>query len=239
MINAIQRYSRSSATPLRPAVLVPAVLCLLLFTRSSLARLADYPTPSWLHFNTIAENMVINGLTSEVYYFISESSSEKTLKFYRNKWQSHPDYTPGYKESWVAPWHILARTESDKLITLQIQDDSENSSLGYFTIADLASSKTKKRADVPMPSGSRILNQSLSEDGDKTSSVTLVSNTASISSNTDFYLDYFLGEGWTNDVHQEENDSVTLSFRKDRQEAYLIIRQLFGATQIVINKVKQ
>lgn len=223
----------------RPKVLVPALLYCILLSQQSWAKLTDYPTPSWLDFNTIAENMVINGLPSEVYYFSSDTSSESTLNFYRKQWQSHPDYTPGYRESWVSPWHILARTESGKLITLQIQDDSDNSSLGYFTIADMDSARKVNSADIPMLAGSKILNQSISDDGDKKSSLTLISNPSSINSNTEFYLSYYANNGWTNDVHQEENDSVTLVFRKGRHEAHLVIRQLFGATQIVINTVTQ
>ncbi len=238
MINAIQTHKDINAV-YRTTVFVPALLYCLLITHSSWANLADYPTPSWLQFNSVAENMVINSLPSEVYYFTSESSSASTLDYYRKQWQSHPDYSPGYRESWVSPWHILARTEEGKLITLQIQDDSDGTSLGYFTIADMSRAQTVETSDVPMMTGSKILNQSLSEDGDKKSSVTLVSNSFSISSNTDFYLSYYLDEGWTNDVHQEESDSVTLVFRKGRQEANLVIRQLFGVTQIVINTVIQ
>lgn len=239
MSKRIQIQTGSIIDSSRPKILVPALLFCILLSQQSWAKLTDYPTPSWLDFNRIAENMVINGLPSEVYYFTSDSSSESTLNFYRKQWQSHPDYTPGYRESRVSPWHILARTESGKLITLQIQDDSENSSLGYFTIADMSNTGKENSADIPMLGSSKILNQSISDDGDKKSSLTLLSNTSSISSNTEFYLSYYANDGWTNDVHQEENDSVTLVFRKSRREAHLVIRQLFGATQIVINTVTQ
>lgn len=236
---ASKPHTGRTADLFRSGLLVPALLYCLLLSEQSWARLTDYPTPSWLVFNSVAESMTINGLPSEVYYFTSETSSENTLNYYRKQWQSHPDYSPGYRESWVSPWHILARTESGKLITLQIQDDSENSSLGYFTIADMSAAQKVKTSDIPMLNGSKILNQSISEDGDKKSNLTLVSNTSSISSNTEFYLNYYLNEGWTNDVHQEESNSVTLVFRKGRREAHLVIRQLFGATQIVINTVTQ
>lgn len=229
-------WSRSGSRQFLTASLL---LCSLLCATELSARLADYPTPSWVNFDSVAENMVINGLPSEVYYFSSDRPSEETLNFYRKRWQSHPDYSPGYRESQVSQWTILARTESGKLITLQIQNDTESSSLGYFAIADMSATRTLSKTDVPMPAGSKILNQSITEDGGIKSSVNLISNSLSPEANVDFYLDYYRREGWTNDVHQQENNSVTLIFRRARQEAHLVIRELFGATQIVINTVNK
>lgn len=220
---------------------MPVVL-LCLFLQISLpvsakADLGRYPTPSWLQFNEVAQNLVINGLPSEAYYFTGNRDMEETLNFYRKQWRKHPDYSPGYRETIIPEWHIIARAEGSILLTIQLDTRSPHQSNGYFAIADLEELTQPNLSTIPMLPGSNVLNQSNSSDYGKDSSVVMVSNNSSVTVNADFYTKYYTSRGWSNDTSHVDTYATTLIFRNSRQEVNLVIKELFGATQTVINTV--
>lgn len=213
------------------------LLCAWCLPGLARAKLADYPTPDWLTFSEVAQHMSINGLPSEVYYFSGDKSTQETLNFYRKKWSNHPDYSPGYRETTIPGWHIIARAEKNILLTVQVQSDQPNLSKGYFAIGYLDEIATPQLDSIPMLPGSNILSQSESNDFGKIGQVALVSNNASISTNSDFYIQYYTQRGWTNDTNHIDDKATTLIFRNSSKETNLVIKEIFGATQIVINTV--
>lgn len=220
-----------------PLLTLMGLAWLCCFQGTASAKLSDYSTPSWLTFSEVAKNMTINGLPSEVYYFSGERSAQETLNFYKKSWQNHPDYSPGYAESTIPGWYIISRAEKNILLTVQVQSNQTFTSEGYFSIGYLDKISTPKIDTIPMLGGSSILNQTESNDFGKKGQTVLVSNNSSVSANTDFYLQYYTDRGWTNDTTQVDANATVLIFRNSSQEAHLVIKELFGATQIVMNTV--
>ncbi len=196
-----------------------------------------YPKPPWLDFTMVGERIVINGLPSEVYSFVGKTSMEDTLNFYRKKWHSHPDATPGYRESVIPGWHIIARPERGRLFTVQLRTEDPKVSEGFLAIARLDGIVRPRYDDIPMLPQSSVLNQSEGVDFGKKSRVVLLSNNTSVADNASFYQNYFTGRGWTNDVYRIDTMGTVMVFRNSGQEANLVIKRLFGATQVVLTLV--
>lgn len=221
-------------------ILAIAVIAFFSCTSISSAGPDDFPAPTWLKKVTVSEHMVINGLTSSVQYFESHRRIDELMRFYRGLWNEDGNEKKDYREITVEPWHILSRLDGRYLYTVQAQQISAFKINGYLSVADLKASANKKDIvpDPPKLNGSRVINYTRTRDPGKKGSTMIIANTFSISSNAEYYRNYYGERGWSKQVDMESNEARVLTFKRFGKETHLVINHLYGTTQIVMNTVE-
>ena len=201
------------------------------------AAYGKFPAPGWLGVVLIADEMVINGLPSQVQTFTSDKSIDTLLDFYRKRWLG----TPAYKESRAVPWHIIAKYDGRFLYTVQVRQENTFRISGYLAMADLQGMQEKKRQKetVPQMSGTAIVNDSTTHDSDRTGRALILTNSYSTESNSLFYRNYYADRGWEKLMDTGSNDATVMSFSKGEKETRLVIGRHNGATQIIMNTTEE
>jgi hypothetical protein len=200
----------------------------------------EIPSPSWLERTPIAENMVINGLPSVVHYFETDRKLEVLLDFYRQSWDKSAANKAGYREAEVGPWHVISKLEGQYLLTVQAQQKDTFTTKGYLAIGDLSAVPKKKDQGkgVPKMSGSKIVNDLISYDPGKKGRTMVIANGFSVSSNSDYYRNYYLSRGWGQLMDQGSNEAQVLAFSRFGTEAHLVINKAGGSTIVVMNLIE-
>jgi hypothetical protein len=197
-------------------------------------------SPSWLERTLIADSMVINGLPSVVHYFETDRKLEELLEFYRQRWDESAAEKAGYREAEVGPWHVISKIDGQYLLTVQAQQKDSFTTKGYLAIGDLSAVQKKKDPGkgVPKMSGSKIVNDLVSNDPGKKGRTMVIANGFSVSSNTDYYRNYYLSRGWGQLMDQGSNEAQVLAFTRFGKEAHLVINKAGGSTMVVMNLIE-
>ncbi len=200
----------------------------------------EFPVPTWLDKVTVSGQMNINGLPSSVQYFEAYRGLDDLLDFYRQQWSGGRKNKPGYREATIPPWHIISNLDGQYLYTVQSQQDGQFGIKGYLAIADLKDAEKNKDPGkhAPKMKGSRVINHSTSIDPGQQGETLIIVNEFSITSNSEFYRNYYQQRGWAKLVDMEQKQARALTFKKSGQEAHLVIQHLGGDTQIVMNVVQ-
>ncbi len=202
---------------------------------------AKFPVPDWLTTTQIADEMIINGLPSQVQYFESDNSIPELLVFYRNNWQDKLSESQIYKETQAAPWQIISKFDGRYLYTVQVRSKNPWAITGYLAIADLkaAKKKPKKKPAVPQMSGSTVMSDSSSSDSGTLARTLMLINSYSAESNGSFYRNYYSSRGWTKVMDTQSENTFVLTFKKNSKDAHLVINPTGNTTQIVMNITEQ
>ena len=187
----------------------PVFCCCLLFflgpgSRASdgafLTREISPPAPSWLQLEPIAEDMVINGLPARVWMFTSRRKPREILNFYRGRWQG-PDQV---RQASLKGWVILSHVKGKRLYTVQVRQDGTFGSRGYVAIST-PSSRTigKPGTGVPMPVGSRVVQDLVMDDAGQKARMVLFVNTKTVEENGVFYQRQYSGAGWKKEMDRK------------------------------------
>ena len=218
--------------------LLVLLLLLIVLSVSNTAHAApkEFPTPSWLNSVQVSEKMIINGIPSLVQHFEAYNTIDELLDFYRKQWENNT----GYREAEVAPWFVISRLDGPYLYTVQVQQEGAFSIRGYLAIADLKAMKKTLKNDnvVPKMSGSKIINDVTSFDPGKKGRTLMLANKYSVASNSNFYRNYYLERGWATLMDSNSEEAFILVFKKQNEEAHLVINNIQGSTQIVMNIIE-
>jgi hypothetical protein len=201
----------------------------------------EIPSPSWLARTHVADNMVINGLPSVVHYFETDRKLEELLDFYRQRWDESAVKKAGYREAEVGPWHVISKIDGQYLLTVQAQQKDAFTTKGYLATGDLSAVQNKKDQGegVPKMSGSKIVNDLVSNDPGKKGRTMMIANGFSVSGNTDYYRNYYLSRGWGQLMDQGSNEAQVLAFSRFGKEAHLVISKTTGgSTMVVMNLIE-
>ena len=200
----------------------------------------EIPSPSWVERTLVADNMVINGLPSVVHYFETDRKLEELLDFYRQKWDESVAQKAGYREAEVGPWHVISKIEGQYLLTVQAQQKDAFATKGYLAIGDLSAVQNQKDQgkSVPKMSGSKIVNDLVSNDPGKKGRTMMIANSFSVSSNTEYYRNYYLSRGWGQLMDQGSNEAQVLAFTRFGKEAHLVISKPGKSTMVVMNLIE-
>ncbi len=230
-----------------PEYLRPGLCFLLLFWVAAIAGIpgesraaVDIPSPDWLDRTPIANNMVINGLPSMVYYFETSRKMEELLEFYRQRWDESAAKKAGYREATAGPWHVISRLEGRYLFTVQAQQKDSFTTKGYLAIGDLQAidRHNDPGKGVPKMNGSKVINDLTSYDPGKKGRTLMIANNFSVSGNSDYYRNYYLSRGWGQLIDQAGNDSQVLAYSRYGKEAHLVITKAGGSTMVVMNLIE-
>ncbi len=225
---------RHSGLPL----LITALIFTALITAEPVhAGPAGFPAPPWLKTTEVADEMVINGLTSQVQYFTADNTIPELLDFYRKHWQDNLSGKQAYKESRAGLWTIISKFDGRYLYTVQVRTQDRFSITGYLAVADIRSvaKNRKKKSTIPKMSGSTILSDSSSRDSGITARTLMLFNTYSAESNSSFYRNYYNSRGWTKTMDTRSQNAFVMTFTKGGKATHLVINHTGTATQVVMN----
>lgn len=199
-------------------------------------------TPKWLKAVPVADEMVINGLSSVVHYFKVDRSKDDVLEFYRNAWEVGDDgRTPGYREVRADFWHVVSRLEDKRyLLTVQVKSLGPFISTGYLAVGDLKKMKRKNDPGqgVPKMHGSHVANDLTSYDPGKKGRTLMVVNDNSMKSNVEYYRNYYKDRSWSQLIDLPQQGGHVLAYSRSGEEAHFVISENYDKTQIVINIIE-
>jgi hypothetical protein len=221
------------------------ILLLSFLTSASVIAAPDFPPPPNASVEWVGKNLQVNGIKSQVRRFISNKTIEKVVEFYRKKWKKPvAKDMPGFTETIAsAPWYIISRIEDDYLLTVQVQvkEDDNSGSWGYLSMSPLPGKI--EASDIgkgtPKMSNSQVLSEVKSDDPGKKATTMIIANEHSVSSNVNFYRNYFQSEGWTSETDRalDQGKNHALVFKTRRNRVTMMFMKDKRSTKVVINNV--
>ena len=141
----------------------------------------NVPAPPQSKESKVADEVIRNGIANRISLFNSRLLARQVLSFYRNKWADK------YSESESGPWQQISRLDGKYFINIQVQDELSGSK-GRITITELPKKLPKIGVGISMMNNSSILNEVITKDSDKVSTVTLLMNRHTVEANKMFYI---------------------------------------------------
>jgi hypothetical protein len=224
------------------------VFILLFFSLISAPAIAapDFPPPPNASVEWVGKNLQVNGIKSQVRRFFSNKTIEKVVEFYRKEWKKPVGKDmPGFTETIAsAPWYIISRIEDNYLLNVQVQvkEDDKSGSWGYLSLSPLPGNIDP--GDIgkgtPKMSNSQVISEVKSEDPGKDATTMIIANEHSVSSNVNFYRNYYQSQGWTQETDREldQGRNHALVFKTRRNRVTMMFMKDKHSTKVVINNVK-
>ena len=213
----------------------------------------DFPPPKGATVEVVGNNMVLNGIRSDIRAFYSKKSFEKVSEFYRQQWQDEVSggkrgkKLPGYIETdAMFPWRLFTRIEDGYLMTVQFQEADGKGVWGYLAISRLPKNPGKKQnpvlaipRDIPTMGESRIISELVNKDPGKNARTMIIYNTHSVGSNINFYRSHYRNRGYTVDIDTNLSQGAmhSLVFKSARKRINIMIIGGHNDTRVVINEV--
>ena len=179
----------------------------------------------------------------QIRQFYTSDHMEKVKQFYYRKWARGEDQRePGYVETdAMSPWHIITRVENGYLMTVQIQPADNGGSWGYLAMSRVNRNKPAwdGSPDIPRMSDSRVLHHMESSDPGQQGQSLLLSNPHSLSSNINFYRQYYESRGWRVDLNQDIPVAKmhVLAFTNGRYKINIVLTGDGSETHVVVNRI--
>jgi len=144
----------------------------------------------------VADNIDLNGLPMSIQRFDSGDDPGQILAFYRSAWAA-AGKTPGPIEYEVGDFRVIATFRGGCFYTVQVKSSSgkKGGATGFLAVSS-APSRNPVKSDVPVMTGTEILNDITHNDDGKTARTVLLTNSFSPGANATFYQNDFTGKGW-------------------------------------------
>lgn len=215
------------------------------FTLSAFAGPRFDPPPratvEWVAPDTQAEGMQLQIRRFEV----PSMTVEDVLKFYRQKWKELA------AETELPPWQMIGTKQGGEYWNVQVQPRSDGGAWGFLSVSDLpdmidkgkpiGSNATKGTGkNFPMMGGSVVISDLSQKDIGSTGRTLLLENDFSVSSNANFYRNYYESRGYNTMADQADAraNSHVLVMNKMNKGVSVTINKVEGKTSIVANEVK-
>lgn len=234
--------------------MIPAVLAVLEVIVNSRLLLAlivcfsmpvksdEIPAPPDSQVSSISTSVTSLGLHMKISKFVSDSSVDEVLQFYKDYWKDEA------AESTMLPWKMIGTRQGDEFLNVQVQAGDRDKSWGYLSRSDLPkqlddktySMPNARSANFPMMSGSRVMDDQYSNDPGKKGRTLLLENDFSANTNHTFYRNHFKNKGWDivmDEATSKRNSSYALFVRKGSKTVAVTIAKLNNKTSIVANEV--
>jgi|GEM_PF-1248928 len=180
--------------------------------------------PNFVDAKIVSNEMVVNGVTMQIWEIRSKKTVEELSKYYQNLWSAEP----GFLHYPVNNWQVTGFIQGRWFVSLQLLN-KQLDSFGYLTISTYPERNLndQKNPAFILPSGSTLMTNIYAEDGPHKSRTITFRNKQSFESNVDFFRRYFVTKGWAEDeVPATTSSNKTLLFRKGPDNATISINNL-------------
>jgi hypothetical protein len=155
----------------------------------------DFPAPKKAVLQTVSSQMSFNDIPMAIRRFDSPEPPEAMLAFYRDLWAATAK-TPGPVEYPLGQWKVIASQRGDCFFTVQVMSDGKNGATGFLGMTAPPSERPVVKAELPMMTGSNVVNDLAHSDAGKVARTVLLTNKFSPETNADFYRNAYTGKGW-------------------------------------------
>ena len=213
------------------AVMAPGALA------AGVAACAPMPVPPSGALQSVAQDMVVNGLPMSIRIMNTVQTPAQVLAFYRAAWPNRPGQV-GNVEDHVDPWDVISTRRDDCFYSVQVQP-GRRGAIGLLGVSRSAGAPGSAGADFPAMAGTQVVNDMRSQDLGKAGRLLVLSNHFSGSGNATFYRDQMRSSGWT--LVQESTprrgnaQAIVQVFRRGGSWTDLSINQGLRATAVVVN----
>jgi hypothetical protein len=186
----------------------------------------DFPQPS-AKVQWVAPYMIFNGVPMSVKRFDSEQKPESILAFYRRAWAGSGSTAPVENE--VGEWQTISALRGKCFFTVQVQPAGLTGSTGLLSATQQPDKVRIVSPDknLPMMSGSSIINDIEHRDDGKNARTIMLSNTFSAESNADFYRQNLADQGWkmisSYQMKTAKGPGITIVMKRGMAETNLVI----------------
>lgn len=201
----------------------------------------EVPIPEGATTSWVAEQIVQNGVPTEIQAISYPGGTEELMAFYRGQWES-TDEGAGFREAEVGQWTMISRKEGNELAVVQVAEDASGNTAGYISVARYAGSvgPVEAAATFPKIGGTNTVSATESEDFGKRATTMVFSNDASIGQNAAFYRRELETLGWSLAHDTIQEDTQVLFFVSKVGQLELAISQAkAGSTIIFSNMVEE
>ena len=231
----INRNAMKKVIVVSKLLILCIVLGLHLLSSNGMAA-EDFPVPKFIQIGTVTPSTNQFGMNFSIRRFESRKSSDEVIAYYDQHWEGRAAITE------YGVWSMIGINTGKKFYNVQVQKRSAGS-WGYLSISDMPERFAKQ--DYPLPGhkkfpkmrGSSIVNDQTNKDRGKSSRTVLLTNNFSISANGQYYLNYYMGKGWS--VVADNKNSKMLSrvmtLQKGHQVMTMTISKVENITSVVAN----
>ncbi len=190
----------------------------------------------------VAPYMVYNGVPMSIKRFDSEQTPEAILAFYRQAWRANvPNQMP--QEYMSEPWQTIAVMRGKCFFTVQVQPAGKSGSTGLLSATQMNQPTRVISPDhqLPMMTGSTIINDIEHQDDGKVARTLLLSNGFSAETNADFYRQNLADQGWKLingfQIKTKKGPGITLVMKRGLAEVSVVITREGGTSIVLANLV--
>ncbi|MEM6998383.1 MAG: hypothetical protein AAF419_00920 [Pseudomonadota bacterium] len=216
---------------------------LLVFAPVTLLAAPKFPPPPQAKIGILGDDMVVNGIPTEIRQFATSKSIDDVVEFYKELWEGDDKDQPEYTVSdALPPWKIVTHIEDDYLLTVQVASDGKRGSSGYLAVSPLIPEKKPELGkNFPMMRGSKVINDISSTDSGKKGRTLLFRNSNSVQSNANFYKNHFEKRGWAVEMDNElyKGKTHSLRFRNGNKHVTLVLKIDRGGTTVTSQSVTE
>jgi hypothetical protein len=212
---------------------------LLLLTAPAARAWVSVEAPPQSTVTWVARDMVYNGVPMRIQYFHSKHSPAQVLDYYRQRWTDGGK--KNYVENTVGPWRNISRAKGDVFVTVQARPAAGGTTEGYLSQRPLKSPPPPQLGrGAPLPPGSEVVNDILSNDGDRQSRTLLAYCPLSVDASAAHYREAMGKDGWTLvNEGKARSGGRQMVLRKDDQELSLAFSPSGNRTAIGMTIVKR
>jgi hypothetical protein len=202
-----------------------------------------FPAPPDAEVTWVARDIEFNGMPMSARKFTSEDSVQQVLAFYKQMWRAPLQAgVPGYIEQETAGWTMITRIEDGFMLSVQAKPYLGDGAWGYLGMSkiDELDGEVKLGKSFPKMHGSKVVNDIKHNDNVKNGRTVMLQNKYSISSNANFYREYYLSRGWNMSIDKMSvTDNVhAFAFKKGADEVTMTIARTPDGSQVVANIIK-
>lgn len=194
--------------PSKLTILSPKIALSLMFLGLNPA-LADIYVPDSARVQVVGENILHNGMRTDISLISFDGSADQLLELYRREWQRSDGI--GYKEVAVGHWKVISRMDGPELQVLQVSENAGKASgflsTGHYPNREAADSARR----FPSLDGTRTVSTTASDDHGKRGSTVILRNHYSLFQNTEFYRQALENQGWKL-THDDTNGRTQILF---------------------------
>lgn len=232
------------------------ILCLL---PASLihADLGDLRLPPDSQLRWVGRELVQNSMNMQIATLDSKLSAKAVVAFYQDIWQNNAvDGSPGSIVEQLREWSIVSTVTDNSLFVVQQKAGTgENQSTGFVSWMSLDKTSLSLHSTLPQPAGSTVIsftrstdfNQSVNNLGESAGSAagttTMLLNTASVSSNYEFYRSVMQERGWKLVADQFDHSKAALIFSNRDSNSEIALSEFVDEqgpkTLVVTNQVSK
>lgn len=195
------------------------------------------PVPAGAALQSVASDMVVNGMPMSIRMMDTAQTPKQVLDFYRAAWPNLPGQL-GNVEDRVAPWDVISTRKDDCFYTVQVQT-AKRGTIALLGVSRAVDQPATAGAGFPAMAGSKVLSDLGSQDQGKSGRLLVLSNQFSGSGNATFYRDQMRSAGWVlvkqSTPKAGQTQTIVMVFRRGASWADFSIDQGAGATAIVAN----